>query len=143
LQESVQPPANQILQSWPPDGSFTVPVELGEPRSDGARWAVFVDYDPLGNANQEMGTTIPGSSVVENGIFTVPFTLLLPSPTSCHRIEFLVAHDFVQPHVPDSIGGDEVTWYYMPVGLNDCFAYDSGTGVPVGPVSVQPDGAAP
>jgi hypothetical protein len=146
-QDLVQPAADQILFYWPPDGSFSVPVELGEPRSDGAQWAVFVDYDPFNNPNQVdasgAGTTIPGGSVVDAGIFTVAFTLSPPAPTSCHRIEFLVAHKFAQPHMPDSIGGDQVTWFYMPPGLGECSSYDAGTDSQVGPISVPVDGSGP
>jgi len=47
----------------------------------------------------------------------------------CHRIDFLVAHQFDpgSAHTWDSVGGDIVSWFFNPGGNpNGCPLYDAG-----------------
>ncbi|MGD0676718.1 MAG: hypothetical protein ABSC94_14990 [Polyangiaceae bacterium] len=140
LHDAVQPPADQILFSWPEFDSFSVPVEPGNP-NDGFVWDVFVDFD-INPAPANAGVVSPDSYSADGGVVIVSYFLSQPPATSCHRIDFLVAHAFASlsdgaplDHTPSAIGGDQVTWFYMPGGSPDgCPAYDAG---------VYEDGAFP
>ena len=141
LHASVMPPADVPLVDWPPDGTFIVPVEPGDPELPTAfLWDVFVDYDPsAGTSLEYFRPRNPPVSAVDGGIVAVPFTLPGPFDGFCHRVEFLVADNFNSPpggiengdrrydHTPDSRGGDIVTWQYTggaPPG--GCPSYDAG-----------------
>ncbi len=129
---SVVPPEDQILTSLPPQ--FSVPVVLQDP-NESFYWDVFVDYDPTNNANPippyypTLQSPTPGT--VDGGVVSIQFGLLQEqqtalSPSSCHVIQFLVAHAFQpqSPHTWDNVGGDIVTWFYDPPG---CPMYDAGS----------------
>jgi hypothetical protein len=128
LHDAVTPPADAILTpaDVPPNGlmTFVVPVELNDPNS-AFSWEVFVDYDAYPNAYTNDGlcsyaTEEPTPGTVDGGTVVVPFSLhvddcKLAAPY-CHRIEFVVAYSFSAHHVPDSIGGDNVLWWYNGAG---------------------------
>jgi len=138
LHESVVPPTDQILSSLPSE--FLVPVVLEDP-NETFEWDVFIDY----NACADPSTCTPTSPLTPPGVVTqkpTPGTLdggvvVVPfdppadlGTTQCHRIDFLVAHQFDQgtPHTWDSVGGDIVTWFYNAGGgPNGCPVYDAGS----------------
>ena len=131
LHDSVVPSANVPLVEWPPDGQFTVPVELDD-SSEAFCWVVFEDYNPyIGPSGIVRSKTCgpPPPSAVDGGVVEVSFTLF-PSNLDlnfCHTIQFLVAIDFESDsHTPNSIGGDSVTWNYVPGGGPNCPEYDAG-----------------
>jgi hypothetical protein len=134
LHTSVSPPAGEILTSWPPGDTFLVPVTIQScDPTDGFHTNAFIDYDPVFNPNPEYASGTMSFAI--NGEPTpVEVTLhQLPRDQLCHRVEIFVAHDFnrlpSEPHVPDAIGGDSVTWFYSPSGgLNGCPQYDAGDG---------------
>jgi hypothetical protein len=150
LHSSVVPPADVPLVDWPTDNTFVVPVEPGDPeRPLDFVWDVFIDYDPSPQPiRSDRGLKLfprgPMSAVVDGGSVLVYFELAAPGtppdlPGLCHRVEFLVAHQFnLSPngitmadsrlaHTPDSVGGDMVTWQYTAGGLAaGCPEYDAG-----------------
>ena len=148
LHSSVCPPADVPLVDWPADANFIVPVEPGDPEHAlDFEWAVFVDYDPSPTPiRSDHGLKLLQQhpmSAVQGGIVLVDFPLMPPGtppdlPGLCHRVEFLVAHQFNSPsgtpvadnrlfHTPDSVGGDMVTWQYTAGGLAEgCPEYDAG-----------------
>jgi hypothetical protein len=110
LDDAVDPPVDQLLFDWPAE--FTVPVELGD-SSQALQVAVFVDDE---------GVAPVESQTFEGGNAIVTFQLAQPALPACHRIEFLVANGFASLidgaalTTPDGVGGDSVTWFYMPGG---------------------------
>ena len=145
LHESVVPPTTLFLPALPLE--FVVPVQLDDP-NESFQWDVFVDYIPCSDPS----TCQPASPKTPPGVVTVnptPGTLdgrvevvhvsppLGLSNSECHKIDFVVAHQFnSDSHTWDSVGGDIVTWIYDPGGALPCplLVYDAG--------SVQ-DGAFP
>ncbi len=132
LHEAVRPSADVPLVEWPPGGEFVVPIDLDD-QNEPFCWDVFIDYNPYGTAG---GTGLVGAGVVcemappsalDGGVFPLSFVLGEPDPGSCHRIQFNVAHKFEpDSHTPDQIGGDSITWTFVPGGGADCPAYDAG-----------------
>jgi hypothetical protein len=133
LHEAVVPPADQILAELPSE--FVVPVELVGPDQSFV-WDVFVDYDPCVGASCEPTPPArfpqmvqPAPGTLDGGIAIVSFSLDPLDPSLCHRIDFLVAHQFDpgSARTWDSVGGDIVTWIYNPGGQpNGCPIYDAG-----------------
>ena len=125
----------EILTELPSE--FVVPIQLDD-GDETYQWDLFVDYNPcdLSLGCQPSGpaifpqTVAPTPGTIDGGISIVD--VQLPSTidaTSCHRIDFLVAHQFngSLPHIWDSIGGDIVTWFYNAGGgTNGCPDYDAG-----------------
>jgi hypothetical protein len=153
LHDSVVPRADVPITTWPADNMFTVPVEVDDP-SQPFQWDLFIDYNPVGNNGAPSAPTyFPETGhPSDGGVSIVCFPLPPPTGTvTCpHRIELLVARSFNSsfPHLPDKIGGDSVTWTYVPGGgPNGCPEYDAGAlqdgaffdgsldGLPVGPGS--------
>jgi hypothetical protein len=75
-----------------------------------------------------------------------------PSTTSCHTIQFVVGHRLTlsnsgssEVFTPDSLGGDQITWFYMPDGVpGGCPSYDGGADSGIGPIpDAQADGQGP
>jgi hypothetical protein len=142
LDDEVEPPLTQLLQTLP-EGGFIVPVLVADPLETFS-YSIFVDYDPDNNPGQaSLGVVSPGSTQ-----YTVKFQAPLQlTAAACHRLDFLVMHDFarltdgaVLPHTPDSVGGDQITWFYLPGGSpNGCPGYDAG--LPSSDAS--PDGVGP
>jgi hypothetical protein len=147
LHDSAWPPADQILTAAAlPDGgslTFLVPVELIDP-SKTFSWELFVDYDPYAlyanNGPVQVGGVQPTPGSVDGGTTVVAFELNFDeAPLNgayCHRIEFLVAYTFSAFHVPDSLGGDSLTWLYNGAGgVNGCPPFDASalgdTGYPL------------
>lgn len=132
LHDSVSPPADVPLVEWPAGDEFIVPIQLDD-QNEQFCWDVFIDYNPYGTAG---GTGLVPSGVtcetappsaLDGGVFPLSFTLGEPDPGTCHRIQFNVAHAFESDsHTPDSIGGDSITWTFVPGGGPDCPAYDAG-----------------
>jgi hypothetical protein len=138
LADNAYPPTNALLGSLPSMG-FSVYVEVDEP-STSAWWVVVVD------GSYSIPQLIPVT-----GISEVQFTLPALSPDSCHTIELLVAHAFesvtsgqTSQYVPDSVGGDDVTWFYLPEGIpNGCPSYPAlGPDSGVGPIGTASDAAS-
>jgi hypothetical protein len=133
LHESLVPPSDQILVELP--GQFLVPVELVD-SNQSFQWDVFVDYNPCVGASCPptapalYPTTVPaGPDTLDGGVVIVPFSLGPLDPSLCHRIDFLVAHQFDpgSARTWDSVGGDIATWIYNPGGQpNGCPIYDAG-----------------
>jgi hypothetical protein len=142
LTDTARPRADEILFSWP--SQFTVQVEVDEPSDGGVptwSWTALLDK-----------TTVLGSETItgfaSGPIQSVEFdSLTPPDPTSCHTVDLLVAHAFLPtpPHTPDSVGGDDLTWFYMPGGGPiGCPSYDGGLDSGVGPAGNAPaDGGDP
>jgi len=133
LHEAVVPPSDQILADA---GEFVVPVELADPNQS-FEWDVFVDYDPcLGASCTPTAPALypqlvqPTPGTLDGGVAIVSFALTSPlDPALCHRIDFLVAHQFDpgSPRTWDSVGGDIVTWFdNAGGGPNGCPIYDAG-----------------
>jgi len=135
LHDAVVPPTDQILSELP--GEFVVPVELDDPDLS-FEWDVFVDYNPCASPTgcqptppaiyPELVQPTPGT--LDGGVALVSFAGMTDlDPSLCHRIDFLVAHQFDpdSPHTWDSVGGDIVTWFFNPGGgPNGCPVYDAG-----------------
>jgi len=131
LHESVVPPPDQILTALPVE--FVVPIVL-EDANETYEWDVFVDYDPTPNGPPPVIFPQPAAPTgLDGGVVLQTFGLSVTQgldPSSCHRIEFLVAHGFNlgAPHTWDSIGGDIVSWVYNPSGSpGGCPVYDAGS----------------
>jgi hypothetical protein len=131
LDESVQPPPDQILASLPTE--FVVPVQLDDPNQT-FDWEVFVDYDPVQSPNPYFSNQVQATpGTVDGGVYVVdapPPDTIHADPSRCHRIDFLVAHTFnpATPHTWDSLGGDIVWWFYNPGGgPGGCPVYDAGS----------------
>jgi hypothetical protein len=132
LHESVKPPPDEILTALPVE--FLVPIVL-EDANETYEWDVFVDFDP-GAPTPSAPVRFPTQETptgLDGGVVLQPFSLSANDgldPSSCHRIEFLVAHGFNTgtPHTWDSIGGDIVSWLYNPGGSPaGCPVYDAGS----------------
>jgi hypothetical protein len=124
--DAVQPPPG-VLPSWPVDNEFTIPVEVSTP-GETFVYEVVVDYGTPGQS-EPVSNSAP-MLAADGGVTVVPFTLLRPADACSHRIDFVVAHTFEAIHVPDSIGGDSVSWTYSPgAGTDGCPLYDAGSGV--------------
>jgi hypothetical protein len=135
LDDAVYPPLGEILATLPTQ--FIVPVEI-DSADESFVWEVYVDYDPcaggscLGSQAPQVGPTQQTASpaTADGGVtianFPPPSQL---DPTTCHRIDFLVAVAFDpgSQHTWDSRGGDIVTWFYNAGGgTNGCPEYDAG-----------------
>jgi hypothetical protein len=131
--ELVVPPVTSILAAWP--GEFDVPILVLDP-SVTVEWEAFVDYDPLGNTNVlpyvPPGEVGPGQDVDDAGERMLIANIPPPADlTACHTLEIIVALGFAEPHTPNSVGGDSVTWFYSPTGSPDgCPIFDFEAGVP-------------
>jgi hypothetical protein len=130
LTESVVP-VDEILMEWPADNRFIVPVtyQSCDP-TDGFDYAMFIDFTP---------TPVPSAPVYgpahlffasDGGATIVDIAVAQPQDgNTCHVIEIKVAHVLNPPHVPDSLGGASVHWYYSATGsINGCPQYDAGDG---------------
>lgn len=133
LHDSVVPSVNVPLVEWPPNGQFSVPVELDDP-NESFCWVVFIDYNayPVFTSSGIVHPVVCGAappSAVNGGVDVITFTL---EPggidlTTCHQIQFLVAPSFESDdHTPTAPGGDDVTWNYVPGGGPECPPYDAG-----------------
>jgi hypothetical protein len=128
--DDVDPPLNELIQNLP--GMFTVPIQVDDPQEN-FHYSVFVDYDSVSNPNPIPNiSNLEGFPPVTRIAFVPPPQL---TPTACHRLEFIVAHNFatlkdggILPHTPDpAVGGDHITWFYLPGGSpNGCPAFDAG-----------------
>ena len=100
---------------------FEVPVQV-DPNTT-IQWRVFIDLvrtSPMQNFLEE-GTLYTGPG------FTTPVSFSLPDlGAECHTITLIVAShngfDSNMLFVPLPPGGDEVTWFFEPVG--DCGAFE-------------------
>jgi hypothetical protein len=129
---TAQPPADQILVTWPQD--ITVDVEIDEPLTS-AQWVALLDGNPV----EQRGPQV----VSGPGTASIDFQLPPPAPTSCHTVELRVAYQLSSspPYTPDSLGSDSLTWFYLPSGVpNGCPSYDAGLDPSVGPIV---DGQSP
>ncbi|MGH7270998.1 MAG: hypothetical protein ACREJ3_11260 [Polyangiaceae bacterium] len=160
LHDSLVPPANTpILQgTWPADDTFLVPIELDDP-GESYCFQVFEDYEPYAAGGQattpvRQACATPPPSAIDGGITIVSFTLSPSDPPldlgQCHRVEIVVANTFRSVHTPDAIGGDSVTWIFVPGTGPGCPVVDAGAfedgGIPngdafAGAVLVTPDSA--
>jgi hypothetical protein len=135
VRASVAPPASIPLLEWPDGGEFLVPVQVASP-GEPFFYSVFVDYIDF---NSQISDYNMGAGPPDGGTTVVSFHLRPPFTGSCpHLIQFLVAHGFVdsQHHSPDSVGGDEVDWYYTQGGgPSGCPLLEAGSGA-------QPDAAS-
>ncbi|MDP9152457.1 MAG: hypothetical protein M3O36_21230 [Myxococcota bacterium] len=129
LHGSVVPPPDEVLTQWPADGTFLVPVEL-EDNNAIFYYDAFIDYNPYTNSKPVfLRVAVPGVTAYDGGVTIIAFSMTPPDSVLCHRVEFLVAHQFNtnSEHTPDSIGGDIVSWLYNPGGgPNGCPVYDAG-----------------
>jgi hypothetical protein len=131
LHDSVLPPVNVPLVEWPPNGQFSVPVQLDDP-NESFCWVVFIDYNPypvFTNSGIVHSVECPPPAVVD-GVDVITF-MLEPSGidlSTCHQIQFLVAQSFegTDDHTPTPPGGDDVIWNYVPGGGPECPPYDAG-----------------
>jgi hypothetical protein len=135
LHDAVVPPTDQILAQLPTE--FVVPVQLGDP-DQSFEWDVFVDYNPCADPNGCQPTppaiypqlVQPTAGSLDGGVALVSFAASTDlDPSLCHRIDFLVAHQFDpgSAHTWDSTGGDIVSWFYNAGGgPNGCPVYDAG-----------------
>jgi hypothetical protein len=125
---SVFPSTSEPIGGLPAE--FLVPVELADPTKP-FEWKVFVDFDPLGNADDfvEQRGGSPGSASAAN-LQVIPFSVNRDRLSgSCHRIEFVVALRFDSARASDPLLSDSVTWFYAPTGnLAGCSTYDGGPG---------------
>lgn len=124
--DAVVPPADVPLVEWPDGGEFTIPVQVSVP-GETFVYQVFYDFGTVDQlATQPSSTQV----VPSGGVEVVVIDLLHPDPRVCpHRIDFVVANQFQAPHVPDSVGGDIVSWFYTAGGgPNGCPSFDAGTG---------------
>jgi hypothetical protein len=136
LYDAVDPPTDEILTQIP--NEFWIPVELADP-DESFQWDVFVDYQACADPSTceptppiDIQTVQPTPGTLDGGVALVTvqgadFASL--DPTMCHRIDFLVAHQFnaLSPHTWDSVGGDIITWFYNPGGNPaGCPLYDAG-----------------
>jgi hypothetical protein len=141
LDDQVQPPLDQLLQTLPRQ-QFIVPVSVNDPQEH-FNYSIFVDYNPITNPQPVSSFRVSPATAVTTIAFDPPSQL---TANSCHRLDFLVVHDFatltdgaVLLHTPDSAGGDQISWFYLPGGSpNGCPGYDAG--IPSGDAS--PDGGA-
>lgn len=118
------PPQGLLINGWPTDDIFLVPVYLPDPNAPCA-WRVF-DKDLESGSNMEVGespTCI--TSVLDGGVVVQDVRIRQPTDSDCHVLTFVVAHGFSAGDVPDSIGGDIATWEYAPAG-SLCNFYDAG-----------------
>jgi hypothetical protein len=125
---SVFPSASEPVGDLPAE--FLVPVELADPTKP-FEWKVFVDFDPLGNADdfvEQRGGN--AGSVTAPNLQVVPFSVNKDRLAGgCHRIEFVVALRFDSARASDPLLSDSVTWFYTPTGnLAGCTTYDGGPG---------------
>lgn len=117
-------PPQGLLDGWPPDNLFLVPVFLPDPNAPCA-WRVF-DRDLESNATIEKAeSTTCITSVQDGGVVMQDFRIAEPADGHCHLFTFVVAHGFSAAMIPDSIGGDIATWTYAPAGAL-CSYYDAG-----------------
>jgi hypothetical protein len=129
--DAVFPPEGDLLM-WPADKTFIVPVEMDNP-NETFLWRVFIDYYDVAPPSQYPGYVNSGGgpSAPDGGISLIRFQRPPPPTSTCpHRIDFVVAHEFnmSSPRIPDSVGGDIVTWYYYPSGQPFCSDYNAGDG---------------
>jgi hypothetical protein len=125
VHDAVTPPGG-LLAAWPADG-FIVPVLLSDP-TVGCTWRVF-DQDL--EVSPQLGYVLGGpclTSLVDGGTILQDFRISEQYMNGhCHVFTFIVAHGFSTNalSVPDSIGGDSVSWEYAPPGAL-CNFYDAG-----------------
>jgi hypothetical protein len=128
VRASVVPQASIPLLEWPDGGQFFVPVQVNSPGVP-FYWSVFVDYFDTNSVARPYGIV---AGPPDGGTVVVPFTPQIPPTSTCpHVIQFMVAHQFIdmQLRVPDSVGGDEVDWYYTQGGgPSGCPLLDAGSG---------------
>jgi hypothetical protein len=117
-------PPEGLLNGWPPDNQFLVPVFLPDPNAPCA-WRVF-DKDLETGASIERGESMTClTSVLDGGVVMQDVHLREPTDGHCHVFTFVVAHGFSAGMIPDSINGDVATWEYAPPGAL-CNYYDAG-----------------
>jgi hypothetical protein len=129
LHTAVQP-AEGLLDEyqWPTDGFFIVPIILSNP-TEPCTWRVFdedLEQPPAPGQAPTLVTDSPAcvTTVVDAG-FLQDVPIQQPTDGHCHKFTFIVAHGFSALNVPDSIGGDAVSWYYEPSNAL-CRYYDAG-----------------
>ena len=128
----VIPLQDATLSTWPtPQTPLLIPIELFDP-DESFEYAVFIDYDPSTTTAADVGPVLvrPPPPVMDGGTYLLEVVTLPSAPLDglCHKLEVDVARSFASVHVPDSLGGDSVWWWYGP---NGC------------PPSWQEDGALP
>jgi hypothetical protein len=149
LHDALIPPDDQLLSQWPLDDMFIIPVRLDGPNQHFA-YDVFIDDDGSRHALPVWMGTGGGQSGIDGGVVLIPIPLQPPPPTTaaCHRIEVLVVDGFATSEAgatlfrqPDSIGGDNVVWFYTPSGgLDGCETGDSGPDGASVAAAVEGDG---
>ncbi|HTR96831.1 MAG TPA: hypothetical protein VMH61_02925 [Candidatus Acidoferrales bacterium] len=121
---TVQPPEG-LLNGWPPQNAFLVPVQLPDPTAN-CEWRLF-DKD----TESQEGPVFKGesaclTSVLDGGVVVEdPPVGAQPTDGHCHVFTFMVGHGFSALQVFDSIGGDALSWEYEPPGVL-CNFYDAG-----------------
>jgi hypothetical protein len=131
IEGSVYPPYALVMPSWPPqDPGFDVPVQVSD-TSQQFVWEVFVDFNEIQSPPPvQTGIERPDPSAYDAGIRQVNFWFPAPDPSSCHKIEFLVALSFngADPHTPNPPGASSIVWWYNPTtgDISGCPAYDAG-----------------
>lgn len=125
---AVQPPEG-LLDGWPPANSFLVPVRLPDPNAT-CQWQLLdQDLDPaLAQIPRLKAGNICDKSIEDGGIIVQGAPVgSQPTDGHCHVFTFIVAHNFSpgQLGVADNIGGDAVSWEFLPAGAL-CNFYDAG-----------------
>lgn len=129
LRSQVAPSALTPIGALPPDGQFSVPIEIADP-TQSVTWVAFVDY---GQPSDEIDSnTLFGSSTaadIQTVTFNVPAQRLQGG--ECHTILFLVAlstaFNSSNAHDTDPNLSDTIVWYFAPGGNEGaCTTYDGG-----------------
>jgi hypothetical protein len=125
VHDAVSPPGG-LVAGWPLDGIFVVPVLLPDP-TVGCTWRLF-DQDL--EVSPQMNPVIFRqcvTSLLDGGAILQDVPIQEPINGHCHIFTLIVAHGFSSNAltVPDSIGGDTVSWEYAPPGAL-CNFYDAG-----------------
>jgi hypothetical protein len=121
IHTSVQPPEG-LLNGWPVDNTFRVPILLPGPSAT-CVWEL-TDKDLEGTTKVADGTSC-NTSIVDGGVIVQEVPYPPPSDGHCHVLTFIVAHGFSSAGVTDSAGGDDSVWEYAPPGAL-CNFYDAG-----------------
>jgi hypothetical protein len=133
LQDALSPPDGVPLSDWP--NLLIIPVQVDSAITQ-FDYEVFVDYSPdmpvlatPATGFVQQGTVAVSGSLADGGVLT--FSVRIQSSAydlgACHRIEVMVALDFVSIHVPDSRGSDSAEWVYGGSGAPyGCPEYDAG-----------------
>ncbi|MGH7283187.1 MAG: hypothetical protein ACRELY_16800 [Polyangiaceae bacterium] len=130
IRSQVTPSALTPIGALPPDGLFTVPIEISDP-TQSVTWVAFIDYGQP-SVFLILSDTLPGSSTaadIQTVTFNVPAQRMQGG--ECHTILFLVALStaFNNSNAQDTDPSlsDTVVWYFAPGGNEGaCTTYDGG-----------------